>query len=286
MKLALTACMLMVLGLCSLCFGGELTLEPAVLDNGGLGMLRYNGEPPLSAQALFNGKIFELMADDEGAWTLIGTDLETPEAFYPLQVRLTDTRGNTVSHVLKVEVRVRRREEERLSLPPEMVSPKKPAILSRIAKEKKRLDRIFSRTSKPYPKLPFVLPVDGLRGTPFGQRRILNGEPKSPHAGVDFHSSAGAPVVATGPGEVVFAGDLYFTGNTLILDHGRGLYSVYAHLRKILCHQGTRVEKGGIIGEVGSTGRSTGPHLHWGIKLRGDRVDPLAMLGLHAGEKP
>jgi murein DD-endopeptidase MepM/ murein hydrolase activator NlpD len=121
--------------------------------------------------------------------------------------------------------------------------------------------------------------------SPFGLRRILNGQPKSPHAGVDFRSPAGTAVRAAARGRVAFAGELYYTGRTVILDHGEGLFSLYAHLQTLACSPEAVLEAGTVLGTVGSTGRSTGPHLHWGVKLRGDRLDPLALTELLSGEK-
>jgi len=122
--------------------------------------------------------------------------------------------------------------------------------------------------------------------SPFGLRRILNGKPRSPHSGVDFRSSRGTPIRSAAAGVAVFAGDLYYTGKTVVLDHGDGLYTLYAHLESIDCRTGERLKDGDIVGKVGSSGRSTGPHLHWGCKLRGDRIDPLALVNLFREEKP
>lgn len=273
-------------GFCRIANGAEIRLEPTVLENGGLARLRFNGEKPASAEARFNGKSFDLIVDAQGAWSLIGVDLETPTGHYPLLVRVTDSRGTVSSEVLEVEVKGKDRGQEHLQLPEPMVSPRDPAILERISREKKMTDRIFAKTSPRIPELPFGRPTEGPPSTPFGRHRILNGIPKSPHAGIDFSGSDGAPVVAAGVGEVVFSGDLYYTGKTVILDHGQGLYTVYAHMRKILCSKNRILRRGSPVGEVGSTGRSTGPHLHWGVKLRGDRVDPAALLEGFSGEKP
>jgi murein DD-endopeptidase MepM/ murein hydrolase activator NlpD len=116
-------------------------------------------------------------------------------------------------------------------------------------------------------------------------RRVLNGQPRSPHAGIDFRSPRGTPVKASAPGVVAWVGDLYFTGLTVVVDHGGGLYTLYCHLDRIDCSAGQILTSHEILGRVGSTGRSTGAHLHWGVKLRGDRVDPLALTSLLNGKK-
>jgi murein DD-endopeptidase MepM/ murein hydrolase activator NlpD len=124
----------------------------------------------------------------------------------------------------------------------------------------------------------FRLPVDVDPAPNFGQRRILNGQPRSPHAGVDFGARRGAPVVAPARGRVVLAEPLFFSGRTVILDHGLGLFSLYGHLSTLSVKVGQRVETGTPLGAVGATGRATGPHLHWAVRLGGARVDPLALV--------
>jgi murein DD-endopeptidase MepM/ murein hydrolase activator NlpD len=117
----------------------------------------------------------------------------------------------------------------------------------------------------------------------FGSRSIYNGQPRSPHGGADFLSPAGTPIKAPNAGHVAIARDLYYTGNTVVIDHGLGLFSVLAHLSAIDVHEGDTIVAGQIVGKVGATGRVTGAHLHWGIRLAGARVDPLSLLAL-AGE--
>ena len=107
---------------------------------------------------------------------------------------------------------------------------------------------------------------------------MFNGEPRQPHGGADFPSPTGTPIAAPGGGRVVLVRDLYFTGQTVVLDHGLGLYSLFAHLSAVDVHVGDVVEAGARIGLVGATGRVTGPHLHWAIRLNGARVDPLSLL--------
>ncbi len=149
------------------------------------------------------------------------------------------------------------------------------------------LSSLFADSASPPLWGGFRRPVDDPFGSTFGLRRILNGQPRAPHAGIDFRSPRGTPVRASGRGRVAFVGDLYFTGRTVILDHGAGLFSLYAHLERSRCRTGELLEGGAILGEVGSSGRSTGPHLHWGFKLRGDRIDPLALLKTFpAGKRP
>jgi murein DD-endopeptidase MepM/ murein hydrolase activator NlpD len=276
---------LLFLLLPALAWGGELSLKPPVIDNGGVALLRWAGETPSVAVAHFNGRLCYLWPVPGGALTLLGTDLELAAGNYPVEVTVVDPRGETQFFHLSLEVRQAVRAEERLTLPPEMVTPRDPAVLNRIAKERALLDEIFARQTTLRLWESFTYPVRDPVGSPFGLRRILNGQPKAPHAGVDFRSPAGTAVRAAARGKVAFAGELYYSGQTVILDHGEGLFSLYAHLQTLGCGPGEMIEAGAVLGTVGSTGRSTGPHLHWGVKLRGDRIDPLALTELLQGEK-
>jgi murein DD-endopeptidase MepM/ murein hydrolase activator NlpD len=130
----------------------------------------------------------------------------------------------------------------------------------------------------------FARPVDGPVNSVFGKRRLLNGKPRSPHSGTDFRSPAGTPVLAMGTGRVVLTDELFYTGHTVVLDHGEGLFSLYGHLSKIEATAGELVDTGQLIGKVGSSGRSTGPHLHVTMRLLGERIDPMALLELFAAE--
>jgi murein DD-endopeptidase MepM/ murein hydrolase activator NlpD len=121
---------------------------------------------------------------------------------------------------------------------------------------------------------PFIKPVSGVTSSPFGHRRILNDQPRSPHSGLDIAASTGTPVAAPAPGTVTITGEFYFNGNTVFLDHGQGLITMYCHLSEIKVTEGTQIERGEILGLVGATGRVTGPHLHWSVSLNGHRVDP------------
>jgi murein DD-endopeptidase MepM/ murein hydrolase activator NlpD len=126
----------------------------------------------------------------------------------------------------------------------------------------------------------FQRPVPGIANGAFGTRSIFNGQPRQPHSGADFLSPAGTPIVAPAGGRVVLARDLYFTGNTVVIDHGLGLFSLFAHLSTLGVQTDDTVAGGVTIGRVGATGRVTGPHLHWAIRLNGARVDPLSLLAL------
>lgn len=155
------------------------------------------------------------------------------------------------------------------------------ATSERVARETKRMNELWATvTPRKLWNEPFLKPTQGALGSPFGLRRIFNGQPRSPHSGLDIKSPTGTPIRASNRGRVVLAEDLFFTGNTVILDHGLGLYTFYAHQSRIDVKVGDVVERGDTLGLVGATGRVTGPHLHWGVKIMGARVDPVSLPGL------
>jgi murein DD-endopeptidase MepM/ murein hydrolase activator NlpD len=263
-----------------------LSLTPADVETGGVFLLRWEGASPSLAVARFNDRAIYLSPTAQGAIALLGTDVELAPGTYPIDAAVVDRLGRTSFQYAAITVRQASRSVERLSLPPAMVTPRDPAVLKRIGRERRVLSELFARRNRPVLWESFARPVSDPVSSPFGLRRILNGEPRSPHSGVDFRSPRGTPVRAAARGTATFVGDLYYTGRTVVLDHGEGLYTLYAHLETARCRPGQLLEAGEVLGRVGSSGRSTGPHLHWGGKLRGDRIDPMTLVELLREEKP
>lgn len=156
-----------------------------------------------------------------------------------------------------------------------------PADEARVAREQARTAALYA-TAGPSPLFGgrFASPIAGATASRFGERRVFNGVPKDPHSGADLRAAQGDPVRAPAAGRVALAGDLFYSGSTVVLDHGLGLYTVYAHLSRIDVVEGQSVAARSVLGLVGSTGRVTGPHLHWGVKFSGDRVDPFSLTSL------
>lgn len=151
--------------------------------------------------------------------------------------------------------------------------------LKRIEREQKILQRAFRTWSEaPAPPLRFDLPARGQLSSPFGLRRFFNNQPRQPHSGLDIAAPSGAPISAPAAGTVIETGNYFFNGNTVFLDHGQGLITMYNHLSRISVAKGKRVVRGEKIGEIGMTGRVTGPHLHWTVSLNNARVDPALFL--------
>lgn len=284
MKFLLTFSLLVLL---SANAAADFLLAPATLPPGGVALLCWQGpdSPHKLLQVTFNDNLFPVMQRDNRPCALVGVDLEQTHGLWPLTVESVDPSGTR--HLAQLSLRIEgvERPAQRLTLPKQMVTPTKPEIVKQIERDRKRLDQVFKRRQPVLFSPPFLRPVDGEVISAFGLRRILNGIPKSPHNGIDFRAAAGTPIKAMVRGEVALAEDLYYTGKTVILDHGGGLFSLYAHLQTLAVTPGVLVDTGKIIGTVGSTGRSTGPHLHMGTRLGKARVDPLALLALFADEK-
>jgi len=205
---------------------------------------------------------------------LANADRQLPPADYPVTVRLDGEAFTADVTVLSQDFPV-----ERLTLPERQVTLSKEDT-RRAQEEATALGRLWPRVSEIRWTWPFRLPVEGDFGTQFGTRRILNGTEKSPHNGTDIKAEKGSLVKAITAGTVALREELFFGGNTLVIDHGGGLYSFYMHLDSFLVTPGERVTGGQPVGTVGSSGRSTGPHLHVGAKLGGVNVNPLSLVDL------
>jgi murein DD-endopeptidase MepM/ murein hydrolase activator NlpD len=214
---------------------------------------------------------------DGSRWQgLLGLDVDLAPGSYPLVVRHPGLPGEP-PHETQLTVGPKQFRTRTLRVAPDYVDP--PAdLLERILDEAATFDRLWKiRTPRAWDR-SFGLPLRTAPTRNFGSRSIFNGEPRSPHAGIDFGGSAGAVVTAPAAGTVVLAADLFFTGHTVVIDHGAGLYSLYAHLSSMSVGDGDAIVPGTALGTVGATGRATGPHLHWGVRLNGSRVDPLSLL--------
>jgi len=209
---------------------------------------------------------------------VIGIDLDVEPGVYEVEVSATgeDGRATAARHVLEVQAKAF--PTRRLSVDPRFVTP--PAeVEARIVEEARLMSDALARsTPRQLWEGPFAAPVPGAPNSSFGTRSVFNGQPRSPHTGADYPVGTGTPVAAPANGTVVLARDLYFAGNTVVVDHGVGVFSLFAHLSRIGVSEGQSVSPGDVLGLVGATGRVTGPHLHWAIRVQGARVDPLSLL--------
>jgi murein DD-endopeptidase MepM/ murein hydrolase activator NlpD len=207
---------------------------------------------------------------------LLGVDLEKAAGKYEFMVAGHLQGGEPVSCRAVVEVTEGHFATESLTVKKQFVEPN-PEQEARAEAETKRLREIYDRvTPERLWNGKFRMPLVGdFKGSNFGKRRILNGRAGSPHSGVDFPAPTGTPVHAAQKGRVVLAEELYFSGNTVIVDHGLGIYTFYCHFSEIDAKVGDEVEAGTVLGKVGATGRVTGPHLHWGLQVEHARVNAL-----------
>ena len=204
------------------------------------------------------------------------------------EVVVRATTADGITTVLRVPLQVGKTSfaSRKLTVDPQFVDPPDSEI-DRILADQKRLDTLFA-TTRPGRlwEGSWTLPVPGKPTSSFGRQTVLNGETRGRHQGADFRAATGTPIHAPNAGEVVLAEPLYFSGNTVILDHGDGLYSLFAHLSKIAVSVGTHVSRGDLLGQVGATGRVTGPHLHWAVRLHDISVDPLSLVYATATARP
>jgi murein DD-endopeptidase MepM/ murein hydrolase activator NlpD len=211
---------------------------------------------------------------------LVGIDLEAAGRRL-LRLEATDRRARNYVKKWSVRIRPRRFAVQRLALPKEMVELDQQAAM-RVAEESSRLNELWKNvTPERFWRGSFLPPLASeAKSEGFGRRRIINNQPRSPHSGADYKAPHGSVVRASNAARVALAEEQFFGGNSVVLDHGLGLYTVYFHLQQFLVKPGDVVEKGQQIGRVGATGRASGPHLHFGIRLNGARVDPAALLRL------
>ena len=212
-----------------------------------------------------------------GQWSaIVGVPLlAEPGSILTVDVEHGDGRRESA----RIRVGTKSYPEQHLTIPPER-DDLSAAELEQFERERERLAQLLDTFSDSAPAtLHLVSPARGRRTGSFGVRRVINGTPRAPHSGLDIAAPAGTRVLAAARGRAVDTGSYLFLGETIVLDHGQGLLSLYAHLRRIDVRRGDAVAAGSPIGEVGATGRATGPHLHFAVYLNGAAVDPRLLLG-------
>lgn len=218
-----------------------------------------------------------------GGWVaVLGLDLDTEPGERAVDVQQPGRDPRQIS--FKVTSKAYRTQQ--LKVAPSQVDLS-PENLERVTREQAKMRKaLTSFTTQSPPTLQFPAPVPGRRSSSFGLRRVFNGEPRSPHKGMDIAAPKGTPIKAPLAGRVVDVGSYFFNGNNVIVDHGQGLMTMYCHLSKIGVEAGQEIHAGEVLGEVGATGRVTGPHLHWGVILNGNSVDPALFLPPPPPKKP
>lgn len=226
------------------------------------------------------GSSLPLFRGEDGWLGLFGVDMDQEPGKYSLVLRRRRADGREDEKRVRLLVQARDYGTDRLTLPPDKVELSA-EDLAQVRADQQALALAWKTPSpERYWTGPFQRPAPGEVNGAFGKRRIINGQPKSPHTGQDLRGALGEPVAASNAGRVALVRDCFFSGKSVVLDHGLGLYSMYFHLSEVKVQQGEMVEKGQVLGLIGMSGRATGPHLHWGFRLLGARVDPEAILAL------
>ena len=229
------------------------------------------GSDPTPPIARFSGNRV-LIAGDETEWlAVVGIPLEAQAGS---KLPLVIERARREPSTLRFAIGPKQYATQRLTVKPGQVELS-PEDLARYEIERVHLSEMRKTFTEAAPEsFSLMQPCEGSRSNTFGQRRYFNGQPRNPHNGMDIPAAEGAPVVAAGEAKVIDVGDYFFSGNTVILDHGQGFLSLYAHLSAVEVAPGDRVATGARVGRVGATGRVTGPHLHFSVFLNSVAVDP------------
>jgi len=253
--------------------GSALSLDTTPVP-GGIAVipLPANADP---ATAHYHDKQVLITKTDDKLVAVIGLPLASKPGRHYLEV--TDRQGKTLNLGFQVEDKVY--EEQHITIKDKRkVNPEK-RDMERITRESEQIKQALRHWSPEEDVvIEFRKPVNGPTSSPFGLRRFFNEQARKPHSGLDIAAPEGTPIQSPAPGTVLDTGDFFFNGNTVLLDHGQGLVTMYCHMSKIDVTPGQTVNTGDKLGEIGMTGRVTGPHLHWGVSLNDARIDPVLFL--------
>ena len=240
---------------------------------GGIALLQLPDHKQ-DTEVYFNDRRVAVFPHQDTWYAMAGIGLSTKPGEYEFTVKQAD--GLSVSS--KVVVEYKKYDEQHLTIKNKRkVNPNKQDG-ERIAAESKRKKKAKQQFTDTEPKVDFIWPVTGRISSIFGLRRFFNEQERRPHSGLDIAADEGTPIKAVADGTVIEAGDFFFSGNMIYLDHGQGVITLYAHMSKIDVKPGDVVKQGDIIGAVGQTGRVTGPHLHFAVIANRTLIDPIYML--------
>jgi murein DD-endopeptidase MepM/ murein hydrolase activator NlpD len=258
------------------------TVPRAAAVPGGVYVTELRSTEDAKPTATFNGKPV-MVVRSAGRWiAIVGIPLDAE----PGKTQIVYSASSTETSAIDFAILPKQYATQQLKVPPSQVNLSAEDE-ARVARETATMRAVLDAFSPAVPAtLRLAQPVPGRRSSTFGLRRMFNGESRKPHSGMDIAAPTGTPIKAPLAGRVVDVGSYFFNGNNVIVDHGQGLVTMYCHLSKIRVAVGQQLERGEVLGEVGATGRVTGPHLHWGVSLNGAMVDPALFLAPPAKQKP
>lgn len=266
----------------------RLAIDPAAPAPGEVFSVRVADLPGSGPyEAVLGESRFPLWLAAEGWEGLGAVDRDAAPGVRTLEIRERQAPGTGGARRLlaawELSVGTRAYPEQRITVSDSMVTLS-PEDQARANREAVRIrSALAGRSDRRLWEGAFRVPAEGPVSSPFGVRRIYNDKPRGYHGGLDIAAPRGTPVFAGAAGRVALAGDFFYTGNTVFLDHGLGLFTAYFHLDSLAVEDGEPVAAGQLVGRVGSTGRSTGPHLHWGVYVSEVRADPLSLLRVSGG---
>jgi len=271
------AALLLLLGLTGAVAHGATALPRESRVPGGLAIIELGGGEAEPGPVTFRDRRVPVLRAD-GRWVaLVGIPLETAPG--KVEATVSSTGPGAETRRLEFVVAPKQYDEQRLQVQNQRHVDPSPEDLERIDRERVRIEAALGAYSTDrMPDLELAAPVAGRRSSSFGLRRYFNGQPRNPHSGMDIAAPTGTPILSPAPGRVLDAGDFFFNGNTVFVDHGRGIVTMYCHLSRIDVKPGDEVARGTPLGLVGATGRVTGPHLHWGVAVNRAMVDPALFL--------
>lgn len=265
----MTACLLLL----SLCQGLWAQTFPSFKSvPGGVAVVTIDDKQ--KPDAYYNGNRVMVLGSEQNWRAIVGIPLGASPGVHRLEVRNGGEKA-----VYHFDVNAKRYEEQRITIKDERKVNPLPVDMERINRETSLIREAKAAWSG-VEDVPLVLdqPVQGIYSSPFGLRRFFNDQPRNPHSGLDIVADQGTPIRAAASGRIITTGDFFFNGNTVFIDHGQGLITMYCHMEKIDAKEGQEIDRGEVIGTVGQTGRVTGAHLHWSVILNQIMVDPAFFL--------
>jgi murein DD-endopeptidase MepM/ murein hydrolase activator NlpD len=251
------------------------TLPQAEPVPGGIAIVPLTGNAKHLPDVYFNGQRVMVLKNAEQWTAIVGIPLDTKPGTATLRIQTSGKQPTSQDFIIHDKEYA----TQRITIKDKRKVNPSAQDLKRIRREHRVMQAVFTAWhAQDVVPLRFDLPAEGPVSSPFGLRRVFNGEPRNPHSGVDIAVPAGVPIHAPAAGRVAAVGNYFFDGNTVLIDHGQGLVTMYCHMQKIMVKKGQRLARGEVIGLVGQTGRATGPHVHWGVSLNNARVDPALFL--------